>query len=219
MHIDCFKVNTVLVAKGHNPTILHPSFLKNEKIVPHDWELSKDPICTPPFATVAFTSGFSFVVELERLQVAFNGENADSQVVAVSEMARKYAEKLPHVMYTAVGINLSIFCEFQEPERFLLQRFVKDGPWNSNEMPVASTKQHFTYVCDDHQLHVSIESGQRQNVHKKERQRGVILHANYHAECSQKSNPLDSVRNLLQKAEERKDHFQHLTQVFLGSDV
>ena len=137
MHRDCFKVNTVLVAKGHNPTILHPSFLKNEKIVPEDWELSKDPISTPPFATVAFTSGFSFVVELERLQVAFNGENADKQVVAVSEMARKYAEKLPHVIYTAVGINLSIFCDSQEPERVLLQRFVKDGPWNSNELPIA----------------------------------------------------------------------------------
>ena len=216
MQSECYKASAVVLAKGHNPTILHPAFLKHEGIIPQDWEPSKDPVCTPPFAAASFTSGFSFVVEQERLVISFSGEEADSRVRDVAEMARKYTAKLPHVAYTAVGINFDVFSPFKEPANFIIQRFIKQGPWNNQELPLATAKQNFTYNYSDYQLNITIESGSRGG-HDQSMQDGVLLHANYHGRCSEDS-VLDSMHRLLQQAEKRKEHFKYITKIILGDD-
>ena len=42
----------VVLAREHNPTILHPSFLGAQGIVPKDWQLAEPPMCTPPLSMV-----------------------------------------------------------------------------------------------------------------------------------------------------------------------
>ncbi len=214
MQIDCYKVSAVVLAQGHNPTILHPSFLQNEGIVPPEWEPSKPPVCTPPFAAVSFTSGFSFVVEQERLVVSFSGEKAELRILDVAEMAMKYTAKLPHVSYTAVGINFDTFYPMNDPAGWILQRFIRQGPWNSEELPLAAAKQGLTYNFPDCQLNISIEAGSRSDKNQNS-QSGVVLHANYHSQCSGEY-PLYSVRSLLQEAKQRKEHFMHITGLLLG---
>lgn len=211
----CFKVSAVLVARGHNPTILHPSFLEHEGIVPKDWELAKAPICTPPFAAVSYTSGFSFVVEQERMQVEFNGDDADQKAQQVVEMARHYAEKLPHVRYVAVGINFTTFCPLADPARFIILRFIKKGPWNTKSLPLASAKQNFTYLFEDHQLNMTVETGRKQMQQSSVEENGIIIHGNYHSDLSS-TDPMESLRALLGLVETRKAHFQSLAQLFLG---
>ncbi len=219
MNIEYFKVSAVLVAMGNNPTILHPSFLKHENIVPEDWETNKDPICTPPFAAVSFTSGFSFVAELEKLQINFNGDNADQQTEKVTELAQKYANKLPHVRYTNVGINFTAFLPLKEPVKFIVERFIKEGPWNSQNYQLSSTIQSYTYPFDDHQLNVKIEPGRKQvSQDIKKVQNGIVLHANYHAECSKKIDPLKSVISLLQQSKNRMENFKYTAGLFLGEN-
>lgn len=213
MHTDCYKASAAVLAKGHNPTILHPAFLKHEGIIPKEWEPSKDPVCTPPFAAVSFTSGFSFVVEQERLLISFRGKEADLRIGDVAEMARKYTEKLPHVTYTAVGINFDAFFPLPEPSRFIIQRFLKQGPWNSEELPLAAAKQSLTYNYPDYQLNTTIEACGRTD-RNQESQDGVVLHANYHGRCSEKS-ALDSTHRLLQQAEQRREHFKYITKIIL----
>lgn len=215
MEPTCFKVSAVLVAKGHNPTILHPSFLAYEGIVPGDWELAKDPICTPPFAAVVYKSGFSFVVEQERMQVEFSGDNADQQSAQVVEMAKKYAEKLPHVRYVAVGVNFTTFLPLADPSNFVIERFIKEGPWNTAAMTLASARQNFTYLFEDHQLNITIETGNKQVKQPTIEQSGLIIHSNYHSNVSP-SDRLESLRALLGLVETRKAHFKHTVQLFLG---
>ncbi len=211
----CFKVSAVLVARGHNPTILHPSFLVYEGIVPGDWELAKAPICTPPFAAVGYKSGFSFVVEQERMQVEFNGDNADQEARQVAEMALKYAEKLPHVRYVAVGINLTSFWPVADPTNLIIERFIKEGPWNTAGMPLKSTRQNFTYLFEGHQLNMTIETGKKQIGQPPGEQIGIIMHGNYHSNLSSR-DPLESLRSLLGQAEMRKEHFKSTAKLFLG---
>ncbi len=211
----CFKVSVVLVARGHNPTILHPSFLYHEGIVPEDWELAKSPICTPPFAAVSYTSGFSFVVEQERMQVEFNGDNADQNAEQVVEMARRYAEKLPHVRYVAAGVNFTTFCPLPDPARFIILKFIKEGPWNTKDLPLASAKQNLIYIFEDHQLNMTVETGRKQIQQSSGEQNGIIIHGNYHSDLSSK-DPMVSLRALLGLVETRKAHFKSIAQLFLG---
>jgi hypothetical protein len=215
MDIECFKVSAVLVAKGHNPTILHPCFLKNEEIVPTDWELSQDPICTPPFSAVSFLSGFSFVVEQEKLQVNFTGDNADQQTGMAAEMAGKYAAKLPYVQYTAVGVNFTVFVPLADPASFIIQRFIKEGPWDCADLKLAEARQNFTYAFDDHTLNVSVESGMKKSDNQQTNQSGIILHANYHVLCSE-NDLLGSARYFLEQAVSRIDHFKNVVLLYIG---
>ena len=215
MKAECYKVSAVVLAKGHNPTILHPYFLKNEGIVPREWQPSKPPVCTPPFASVSFTSGFSFVVEQERMVVSFNGEKAEDRAEAMAAMARKYVEKLPYVPYSAVGINFDAFCLLSEPSSFIIQRFIKEGPWNSTELPLSAAKQNFTYNCAEYQLNISLEPGKRKSQENQSEQDGIVFHANYHGQCPEDSS-LDSVVALLEQAEQRKEHFKNISGLLLG---
>lgn len=215
MHIEYFKVGAVLLARGHNPTILHPSFLKNEEVVPKDWELSQDPVCTPPFAAVSFSSNFSFVVEQDKLQVNYMGENADQQTKKVAEMAGNYAAKLPYVHYTAVGINLTAFVPYEDAASFIIQHFVKDGPWKNDKLRLVEAKQNFIYAFKDHMLNMSIEGGVKKKDDQEKVQSGIVFHANYHAQCSN-NDPLGSVQFHLSQAVNRKEHFKQVIHILMG---
>src|SRR4051794_1104305 len=70
MKLEWLKASVVVAAREHNPTILHPAFLVAQEIVPPDWELAKDPICTPAFAIVTYRNGITFSVEGSRFQVS-----------------------------------------------------------------------------------------------------------------------------------------------------
>src|SRR5438094_3822819 len=58
-------LNTVIVilARGLNPSVLHPSFLLSEGIVPPDWRPSEPPVCTPKVSIIKYTNGISFLID------------------------------------------------------------------------------------------------------------------------------------------------------------
>ena len=145
MQLKILNTGLVVTAQAHNPAILHPAFLVAQKIVPEDWEPADPPICTPPFAQVKFKNQIVFTVQTDRLQVKDERPPEDVRSSQVPELATKYIRTLPHVRYTAVGVNVTGALECADPGAFLVERFMKPGPWNERELSLQSTTIQMQY--------------------------------------------------------------------------
>jgi hypothetical protein len=129
MKLELLNTSVVVVAQEHNPTILHPAFLAAEGIAPQDWKPAAPPICTPAFSFVKYGNGIVFTVESNRFSVTDESPSGEVAESLAPKLAISYVEKLPHVRYTAVGINLHGFVLCETPEAFLIARFLKEGSY------------------------------------------------------------------------------------------
>lgn len=208
------QFSIVVLATDHNPTILNPDFLRLQEIVPADWgwDLASPPITTPPFATVQYESGVSISVESNKLQVADNKvtEPTESKIVA---MVKRYVEVVPHVRYTAVGINLRSAIELDDADAYLKAQFLKEGAWDSEDNPMKSVGLKFVYPIASGRLVLSIDSGivetvVDEQVHQKP---VIIANANFHRDLDTTKLPTsEQVPNCLDEATSDWDRFSKL---------
>ena len=187
MKLDILNTSVVVSAKHHNPTILHPSFLSAEGIVPKEWELSEPPISTPVFALVKYKNGIVFNVEENRFQVTDNEIKDDLKKSQVSELAYKYAEKLPHVHYSAVGVNFSGFMECANPESTIIDQFLKTSSADFNNSKPKALGLRFIYNLPDARLRLSLDTGTVKRLDIEKQRNGILVNANYHMDLPDNS--------------------------------
>ena len=96
----------VFLADGNNPSILNPDFLKAH-VLDGSWDPVGAPISTPVFAQVTYANGVSFVSEPHRIVIQHNDNDLSSDTVLSAQLALRYLVAVPHVRYTAVGVNPS----------------------------------------------------------------------------------------------------------------
>jgi len=181
MKPEIINTTVVVVASQHNPSILHPAFLKSEEIVPADWERAEPPVCTPVFSSVKYKNNITFIVEASRLQVRDEKPIEDTDFFRTSSLAIKYVEKLPHVSYSAVGFNVNAFIEHLDPDIFLKDMFLKTGFWNDNNTKPASIGLQLVYPIGNGHFRLSCNAGKIKPPDMEERE-GVLLSANFHAD-------------------------------------
>ena len=133
MNVQLLNIAVVVLGEQHNPTILHPAFLASQGIVEPGWDLAESPICTPPFAVVKYANGVSFTTELRKFQVLDEALQEGLGASRAPAMASKYIAALPHVRYTAVGINFNAVARCDDPENLLIDRFLKPGAWHNQQ--------------------------------------------------------------------------------------
>lgn len=207
MRLSILTTTIAVTAKEHNPTILHPTFLVSEKIVEDGWELAQPPICTPPVSIVKYQNGLAFIVESSKFQLTDGNPPAEPKLSHSPDIAIRYIQTLPHVHYTAVGINLDGILEYPNPEAMTIEKFLKIGTWNDSNLKPASLSLRITYPVEDGILHLTVESGRLQNTQDGRQKMGVVLRANYHTELP-KDNPLPIAQSAISKFGSRWDHFE-----------
>ena len=155
MDISHFEFSVVVVANDHNPTILNPDFLERQRIVQEGWgwKVMGPAITTPPFATVSYDSGVTVSVESHRLQVIDSSAPGGPQSSKVVDIARRYVEVLPHVRYSAVGINFRSVVEHADANAFLKAHFLKSGVWDSEAHPLQTMGLKLVYPLDGGATH------------------------------------------------------------------
>ena len=189
------QFSIVIIASDHNPTILNPDFLHVQRIVPEDWgwELASPPIVTPPFATVQYASGVSISVESNKLQISDTKitEPTKSKIV---EIAKQYVHVVPHVRYTAVGINYRFAIEVENADTYLKSQFLKEGPWDSEDNPINTVGLKFVYPVASGRLVLSIDGGiVSDTAHVEAQQESVIIaNANFHRDLDLSKIPTSS---------------------------
>jgi hypothetical protein len=142
----------VIAAKNHNPTILNPDFLKFNSIVPEDFILAGAPVCVEPFARVEYQNKISITAEPEKVtfrQPFLNADDVEKSILHL--IAAKYVETLPHVTYSAIGINPNghlVLDKEDDADAYVLNKFVKDGPWISLDNKRIQAGLDFSYDLD-----------------------------------------------------------------------
>jgi len=197
--ISLMNISVVVVAEQHNPTILHPSFLYGQKIVPGEWKIVEGPICTPAFSLVGFDGGISFRVEQSKLQIVDTAPHGDGSDSVVSTLAKAYVEKLPHVHYKAVGVNFAAFSICENCSNYMVERFLKSGPWNGEELKPLAAGVHLTYQLDNATLNLSLRPGYRQDSEGHDSSAGIVLEGNCHTDTSDTSQVLEAVAGFRDK--------------------
>jgi len=215
MEIELLNTTVVVLADEHNPTILHPAFLAAQGVVPEDWELAEQPLCTPAFSVAKYANGIAFLVESSRLMVTEERPDGNPIESRIPGLATAYVEKLPHVRYKAVGVNFSAYCLRQYPEQFLIERFLKGGPWNDETRPMKAFGARFVYQVEDAVLRLGLDGGQ---VHREGKSESAILiNGNYHSELPDEK-PVKALRTLVARWGERLGHFTAFSRVILGME-
>ena len=200
----------VLAAQNHNPTVLNPDFLKYTKIVPDTWELKEPPICIEPMAKVAFNNGISITADLDKVSFIENIENVDE--IRIVEISEKYAKELPHVHYTAIGINPKghiIFDTIDNAKSFIADTFINSGTWSKFENNRIGAGVRFSYKFDQTTFNVSVGVSMWK-VSEKELLPVVLFSTNFHHMVigESKEEKLDSISKIIKDCQVDIDIFK-----------
>ncbi len=187
MKVQLIQFSTVVVGKAHNPTILNPDFLAVNEIVPSawGWEVAET-LTTPPFGVVRYTNGIAVTVEFGKLQVTDVNVSEDPRPSKAAEIATSYVQTLPHVRYTAAGINFQSIVAIDSPETFLKERFVTAGPWKSEKRQLSAAGLRLVYALGDQgRVTLSLDAGEAQSSGDNVKKKVVIVNGNFHRDCKE----------------------------------
>lgn len=217
MRIISLEFSIVVVASDCNPTILNPDFLERTNIVPEswDWKVSKPVITTPPISIVTYNNSVSISVEPNKFQVVHSLFNVSPINSKCPDIAIKYIEVLPHVRYTSVGHNFQCLVELSNPEKFLMDRFLKSGKWNSKEHHLKEISLNLVYPIESGRLNVRMESATIKKVKEVEEEgleeiRGILVYSNYHRDCEGYPSA-EQIKGFITNVEKDWDHFEKIT--------
>ena len=136
------SVSVVVTAQFHNPSILNPDFLISQEIVPESWEVAET-VTTPAVSFVHYQNGIRLTVDEGKLTVIENCKSSFQEEYRVHQVVNAYLTKLPHVPYRSLGLNCQVSMRQENPQDWLVQRFLKPGDWSRGESVVRSMVPRF----------------------------------------------------------------------------
>jgi len=211
MKIEKLLSSVVVIAQEHNPTILHPSFLESQRIVPLDWKHT-ELLCSPALSFVKYNNGIVFSIEANKFQVTDNNLSDDANTSQIPELARKYIESLKYVRHKAVGINFIGFIEHTHPQHAVRERFLKKGAWNFDKLE--NVNLDFIYQLSEARLSFSCHAGEV-GFQENEKRVGLFIKANYHTDIERNSVVEQTIKAISCYAQRCAD-FTEKTHLIMG---
>jgi hypothetical protein len=192
--IELTHFSIVVLAEANNPSILNPDFLKNNGIVDPSFTPTTV-FCTPPVSQVAYSEGISIVAEFEKLQFIDEQSSRIPKASPIPDISSRYVRTLPHVKYTAVGINLSGHRPFETldaAKSFVMTKFIKPGPWlDVRGQPVAAGV-NLVYSLDNLQRTVNVNPGEL-----RKEQAIPVVSVRYNHNYNLQSPSVDDINSLI----------------------
>ncbi len=206
MKLEILYTSIVVIAEHLDPSILHPSYLVAEGIIPKDWELAEPSISTPVRSNARFTNGIAFSVDPNRFQVVENDPIEDYSKSLLPQLARTYIDKLPKVRYMKLGINVKAFIEHSSAGGLLVAKFLTEGSWDREESKPTEMAIRLGYPLKGSLFRLGIESGRAtRTVNESESRLGIILDANYHTDLPDGS-PMETLEESIKEYPDRISH-------------
>lgn len=192
-------ISVVIVANSNNPTILNQDFLYYNGIVPKDWTLEENmpPVITPAVSQITFKNGFKVMAELNRILFEQFTIPLKEEDIICADIAKRYLRTVPHVPYTAIGINLHGYRIHQKQvSETVSGLLIKKGGWMNFEETSPSFQVKAVYRCDDKTITLDIA----ENLIKEKDAAEVpamVFNANIHRDISDETNQQMRVSKLL----------------------
>lgn len=180
MQIDLVGFSIVVVAQSNNPTLLNPDFLRHNGIVSSHRVLhgEQPPLTTPMFSQVAFEDGLVVRADPERITFAQSGDPLARDDIDCPTVAKGYLRTVPHVPYTAIGLNPKVVI-WNPPFTRLSKMLHAEGNWMTFGSHVPSFELKATYQIADRQLALTLQGAET------ERGDALICTANIHREVKE----------------------------------
>ena len=195
------SVSVVVTAEFHNPSILNPDFLRGQEIVPMSWKTAQQ-ITTPQFSNLRFENGIDWTVDQSKLAVSENCESGDRNEYRTYGLVIEYLRKLPHVPYRNLGLNCVVAVRKQNPQRWLTQRFLRDGIWSHSGQTVFDMVPKFVIDPDGGPRYtLSLRAG-KSKLGGENAKPSVIADCNIH---HQGPHNVDSLCRAINRWRERKE--------------
>ena len=173
----------VVLSASNNPRLLNGDFLKQHRIVPHEWVVT-DTLVTAPFAQVSFENGLQIMVEENRLHFRANNPESFPWTDELPRVAIEYIKLLPYVNYRGVGLNFiysSDDLHGEAAEEALIRKLLKFGPWMECNSGITGAVIDLQYRKEFPQMNVKI--GVLENVGPEGKKlEGIVFNVNFHHE-------------------------------------
>ena len=174
------EFSIVIVAESHNPSLLNPDFLKTNRIVPSEWKLNRPPICVAAVAEVSFKGGVKITTQPDRVVFIERIDNNDLSEVQIQGISQRYVSTLPHVNYTAVGINFKGHADRTAlGDNYITDRIIKSGKWIDSSIGPIETALKFTYQFKGSVCYLSVSNSYFSKPDKS-KQPVILFDANFH---------------------------------------
>lgn len=219
MDLHLVQASIVVLAATHNPSLLHPSFLANEGIVPKEWEwVPQQSFTTPAVSKVQYVNGLEFIVQPDRLQVVHPGGTVE-QIAGSSlpDHIARYLEVLPYVPYTAVGLNFTAVFPQQDAGSFIRDRFLRGEALNLNGRELRSADVKLSYSDGDGRMQVSLADGGA--VIDGSAVNGVLIEGNYHRDVAEDERLKTALEHLKLYRALVSDFMRNATEIFERADA
>ena len=194
--INLIEFSVVFVAMSNNPSILNPDFLYHNGIVDASWEVQDPRISTPAYSQVTFDGGLTVKAVPDRIifEQIEKGKLPVEDIVC-PKIAKIYLNKVPHVPYRAVGINLKGFRTLQnKTDEKVADALIEKGEWMSfkDTIPDIQIKAIYSYE----KRKISFDINQINKQEKDEKQiPGILFQANIHRDIHE-TNPIRRVETI-----------------------
>ena len=210
------QFSEVVVGDAHNPTILNPDFLANQRIVPKSWGWEvAETITTPPLAVVRYANGVNITVEQNKIQITDPNVEDGPENSKITDIAAAYVEILPHVRYTAVGNNFKCLIPQSSPGDFLKERFLQQGPWLDTPSQLGAIGLKLSYpLVPLGQLILTVDAAEAKLPDSADHQEVIVCNANFSRECGEHPAAVSTVDHLGKAMDDWSMYKQAITTLF-----
>lgn len=211
------QISAVVIGDTHNPSILNPDFLADQGVVPKawGWELAQT-FTTPPLSLVRYKTSVTVTVQANKLEVVDKRVEDGPGHTKAAALAAAYVAALPHVRYTAVGINFQSIIEAESPEDLLKERFLKSGSCDTPDHPLRTAGYRLVYALPNSaRVTLSIDAGEAKTGDGGETRSVILTRANFHRECTEHPGGAEVARHLENLASDWATYRELLSQTIL----
>ena len=185
MQIDLVGFSVVVVAQSNNPTILNPDFLRHNGIVSSSRALRDDrPLFTTPVVSeVSFDEDLTVRAEPQRITFAQTGSGLAPENIDCPAIAKGYLRTVPHVPYTALGLNPRAVI-LNPPFARLSKVLYAEGNWMSFSGATPGFELKAAYQLIDRRLTLTIQEAEgdtllcEANIHRDVRETNQQMRVN-----------------------------------------
>ena len=206
-----FEFSVVLVASNNNPSIINPDFLLHNGIVTDRDPIRKESISTPTFSVVKFQGDVNVRAEPNRVVFEQTGSSIAIDSVICAEIAKRYLKTIPHVPYSALGLNPKSFEKLPVQRRSGIEAAIAEqGAWMKHDSVVPEFGLKATYLFRDRRITFDVQKAQ--TIIDNSSISAVVFQANIHREIKEHSQPM-RINSMLSILDSWMDDYSDFTEI------